>query len=457
MLWAGCLYLNAALKTRLGVLDSQRHSFSYNTAVFHYQHSDSICTQRTSATHVEDHTQRPVMSVDTVLASPKDSTPLSVALPSLQTRRAACTHLTLARVYGPHCCSICHRPSRFGWLYQCTQDEQQHEEVSSTVTSDLEYEYDTSEYNTSNDSINVTRLSPWIEKAIQQGHYTPDQILLMRVQRQNVVQSIAAAEEYMMEHPELHSPPATHQSTITLTAKIKGLLPDRSRSEIQAVKEPEPSPEAVNLRTASKPQVFPACKFRYCQICRPTFRDRAWIKFDDIFADESCASSIDFDHDDRPISLLNIVCNIGLREARLPRSQYGPKRHLLPSGLYHRRTISPDDPRIESERNSFRRGVMRAFRGMLMSGRRSSRSRSRPASRRRAQTSKDVDAMNGSDLGLWRSLNDELLQLAASVRLPGHDGMDGLGTEDAEIEVEDGIAVTEEGVDLGAADVIIHV
>lgn len=69
----------------------------------------------------------------------------------------------------------------------------------------------------------------------------------------------------------------------------------------------------------------------------------------------------------------------------------------------------------------------------------------------------DEDAMNGCDLGLRRSLDDELLQLAASVHLPGHDGMDGLATEEAEIEVEDGIAVTEEGVNLGAADIIIQV
>lgn len=438
------------------MLDSHRHSFSLMTSPFSLPAQWFHWHAKSSATHVEDRTQSLVMNVDMALASPRDSMPLSVALPTLQTRRAACTHLTVARVYGPHCCSICHRPSRFGWLYQCTQDEQQHEGVSATTTSYLEHKDDTSGYNTPNDSINATRLSPWIEKAIQQGHYTSEQIFLMRVQRQNVVQSIAAAEDYMMDHPNLNSPPASHQSTITLAAKIKGLLPDRSRSEIQAVKEPEPSPAALNLRTASKPQVFPACEFRYCQICRPTFRDRAWIKFDDIFADESCASTIDFDHDNRPVSLLSLVCNIGLREVRLPRSQYVPKRHILPSGLYHRRTIIPHDPRIESERNSFRRGVMRAFRGMLMSGRRSSRSRSRPASRRRAQISTDVDAINGCDLGSWRSQDDELLQLATSVHLPGHDGMDGLGTEDAEIEVEDGIAVTEEGVDLGAADVIIQ-
>lgn len=406
---------------------------------------------------MEDGTQSLVMSVDTIRTSPIDSTPLSVALPSLQTRRAACTHLTMVRAYGPHCCSICHRPSRFGWLYQCSQDKQQHEKDSETVTSNLENENGSSGYSTSNDSINATRLSQWIEKAIQEGHYTPDQIFLMRVQRQNVLQSIAAAENYMMEHPELNSPPATHEPMATLTTKIKGLLPDRSKPEIQAVKEPEPSPAAVNLKFASKPQMFPACKFRYCQICRPTFRDRAWIKFDDIFADERCASTIDFDHDDRPISLLNLVCNLGLREAQLPKSQCGPKRLMLPSGLCHRRTISPDDPRMESERNSFRRGVMRAFRGMLMSGRRSSRSRSSTSSRRGGRmSSKDVNAIDGYDLRLWRSLEDELLQLAASVHLPGHDGIDGLGTEDAEIEVEDGIAVTEEGVDLGTADVIIQ-
>lgn len=409
---------------------------------------------------MEDRSQSLIMSVDSTGASPRDSTPLLVALPSLQIRRAACTHLTVARVYGPDRCSICHRPSRFGWLYQCTQDKQHREEVSAATTSNVEHEDDTSGYNTPNDSINLTRLSPWIEKAIQQGHYTSEQISLMRLQRQNVVQSIAAAEDYMMEHPDLNNPPTSHpshQSTITLTAKIRGLLPDRSRPEIQAVKEPEPSPAAVNLRRVPKTQVFPACKFRYCQICRPTFRDRAWIKFDDIFADDSCTSTIDFDHDNRPVSLLSLVCNIGLREARLPRSQNVYKRHILPSGLYHRRKIIPDDPHIESDRNSFRRGVMRAFRGMLMSGRRSSRSRSRPASRRRAQFSTDVDAINGCDLGLWRSLDDELLQLAANVHLPGHDGMDGLGAEDTEIEVEDGIAVTEEGVDLGAADVIIQV
>ena len=61
------------------------------------------------------------------------------------------------------------------------------------------------------------------------------------------------------------------------------------------------------------------------------------------------------------------------------------------------------------------------------------------------------------NVGLWKDLNDELLHEASNVPLPGHDGMDGLGGEEGEIEVEEGVAVTEEGVDLGMADVIMSV
>ncbi len=51
------------------------------------------------------------------------STPLK--LPSIQTRRAACTHLTMGRLNGKYECMICHKPSELGWVYSCTQDDEQ--------------------------------------------------------------------------------------------------------------------------------------------------------------------------------------------------------------------------------------------------------------------------------------------------------------------------------------------
>ncbi|KAK8141719.1 hypothetical protein G3M48_010030 [Beauveria asiatica] len=42
--------------------------------------------------------------------------------PSLE---AQCTHTTMTRVYGAaHLCCACHRPGTFGWVYQCTQDQE---------------------------------------------------------------------------------------------------------------------------------------------------------------------------------------------------------------------------------------------------------------------------------------------------------------------------------------------
>lgn len=61
------------------------------------------------------------------------------------------------------------------------------------------------------------------------------------------------------------------------------------------------------------------------------------------------------------------------------------------------------------------------------------------------------------DVALWRELNDETLHTASNVKLPGHDGMDGLEDQANEVEVGDGVAVTEEGVDMGTADIIMAV
>ena len=65
-----------------------------------------------------------------------------------------------------------------------------------------------------------------------------------------------------------------------------------------------------------------------------------------------------------------------------------------------------------------------------------------------------------SDLGLWRDRNSSgLLAHATRTRLPGQDGTDGLDIETGggEVIVDNGIAVTEEAVDLRSADIIMAV
>ena len=121
-------------------------------------------------------------------------------------------------------------------------------------------------------------------------------------------------------------------------------------------------------------------------------------------------------------------------------------------------TIDISDARIEPESRGFRDSVKRAFRGMLSNRKRdSTASRDCARSPRKARFTEEEDDGVEFDMDLWRHLNDELLRQASGVPLPGHDGMDGLSHEEGEIEVENGVAVTDEGVDLGMADIIMSV
>ena len=60
---------------------------------------------------------------------------IPLKLPPVQARRVACTHLTMIRLNGTHDCAVCHRPSGLGWVYSCTQDDEQSPSCNTTPLS----------------------------------------------------------------------------------------------------------------------------------------------------------------------------------------------------------------------------------------------------------------------------------------------------------------------------------
>lgn len=380
----------------------------------------------------------------------------------------------MERLYGPYTCSVCQRPSQlFGWLYSCTQDDRQSVSWDSgpakTAGTGVAGDHGDvmPDESVKEHGVATTSLNPWVEKAIQEGHYTPAQIAILRAQRQLVVDAIATAEDFLKDHPENVPNSLPPLSALPpLSIDVSTSLPNPHTTKVQDNKEDEPSQAVAGSQP--KPSMFPLCKLRYCQLCRPTFRDRTWIKFEDVFGSECPIPTIDFEHDNRPITRVDLARKLGLREFRRSRRslpsfdsarRYSANltRQLLSSNLQRRYStnllgpIDPPDSETEPESKGFRDGMKRAFRGMLMHRRRGSTSTR--SSRRGSGKWEAVEF----DMGLWRDLSDELIQEASSVPLPGHDGMDGLGTEEGEMEVEEGVAVTEEGVDLGVADVIMSV
>lgn len=286
--------------------------------------------------------------------------------------------------------------------------------------------------------------------------------------------TIAAAEEEFKHGPQ--EDPNSNQAQQSATTSSVDANPHLPYAIIT---------ETVQVPTVNgskeKLKVFPHCKFRSCHACRPTNRDRAWQALEPIFAVGFLTSMSFSEESCRRVSDAKIVQKMGFRE---PRPTRPPLRSLDSLGLYSRTptghivhasstakrfadamrssipsdTVDISDVQTEPDSRGFRDSIKRAFRGMLSNSRRAStQSRSGTRTRCKAMFSEEEEDGAEFDMGLWRHLNDELLNDASGIPLPGHDGMDGLSHEEGVMKVKDGVAVTEEGVDLGTADIIMSI
>ncbi|KAL8934386.1 MAG: hypothetical protein Q9216_005939 [Gyalolechia sp. 2 TL-2023] len=385
----------------------------------------------------------------------------SPLIPSVQNRRAACTHLTMQRLYGDYECMVCHRPSAWGWLYSCTQD-------------DNGYDIDSATYHPNSKPATTADLSPWIQKAIANGLYTDADVEQMVAQRQKVIDTIAASEAHFKKMQSSGKRLSKRNSTATSTSiDINTHLPFPVIMEA-APPNPDMVRQSLDQPSNSRPRIFPVCRYRACQQCRATYRDRTWQILETVLKAQILPSDVYDDDTDRPISNVNVIRTIGMRKAKAVRP---PLRAFDSLGIYtinaegqlalrngnsHRSAelnpLSADlgDQRAEADGRGFRDSVKRAFKGMLISRKRESWS-SKYSKKSTRKT--NVPEGDGSefDLGLWKELSDELLREAAGIALPGQDGKDGLERQEDEVEVEDGVAVTEEAVDLRTADIIMLV
>lgn len=398
-------------------------------------------------------------------------------LPYTQARRMACTHLTMQRFYGESRCPICRRTPDLGYNYLCTQDEN---EETSMESSDQDVKLAEAnagssqqsgpENGTQSGSNNTVKLSPWIEDAIARGEYTSEQVAILSAQKQKVRDTIATQLELFRLSENTTPEKSTKKSVFS---ELIPYLP------FPLVNEVDDGPGAT-LPKQPEARLFPYCEFRACQTCRPTFRDRAWQTFEDTI-DTDKDPSIDFENDNRRLSNPYIVAQIGFQTTSRPHLQTFGTFNIFDSLPPQKRTLdnatmgqgadigaSSDiaDQRIGPESTRFRDSVKRAFRGMLtrqnstsskQSGKKSSRSDRMMRRKLKARGEQSAEDSEDFGAGSWKDMDDHLLQEASTTKLPGRDGMDGLDTHIQEVEVGDGVAVTEEAVDTGTPDVIMSV
>ncbi|KAA6409242.1 MAG: hypothetical protein FRX48_06795 [Lasallia pustulata] len=416
-------------------------------------------------------------------------------------RRAACSHLTMTRLYGDHKCDNCKCTSAFGFLYRCCQDYGGELPMTTDSLEELfDIQTDEEAKAKEREKVEPAKLKPWMEKAIEDGHYTEEHIRIMKAQKQKVRDTIGAAEKAFEEYqqtppfstpissePEqgntstssdesatsssidaslhLPFPVITEVQNTPSTLKVKGSSPAMSAQL-------EPFPPLLSIPGVQVTlRMVPKCSFMCCQRCRPTFQDRCFLHIEDILHRTGPAPNIDFATDNRPITDAAVVRKLGLDKPKAKRirtrvdkdvcedkEEHGPGYGSpLKRMQYSLERYSKEDNDSEQASKGFRESVRRAFRGMITNRRRRPSKSSQTS--RRLKCESEIQEEDGADfdMGMWKELNDELLEEASDVQLPGHDGMDGLDHEVGEVEVLDGVSVTEEGVDLGAADIIMSV
>ena len=355
----------------------------------------------------------------------------------------------------------------------------------------------------------TAELNPSVRKAIQEGQYTEEQIAILKAQKQHVF-NVAKNDIEKFEESQFTTDITTQSidSNIHLPFPLVHDVRDLSTSN-QIVNEGDFVP--------SKTKIFPHCKYRACQLCRPTHRDRTWQRFEDVFTSTSATENQSFGDNTRPLASVSVMRDIGLRPTPRgrPLRQLNALREMAARArneaiseilannnlserekserimaISKRKTVATRRSKpstveveegesseipvasLEPESKGFRESVKRAFRGMLAS-RNSQPRRSGRKKRTESETSEE-DAAE-FDMGLWKEMNDELLKEASNVPLPVKDSLDSFSdygdgerrpptkecTSSLSNQVEEGdiagvgVAVTEEAAYLGSADIIM--
>jgi hypothetical protein len=408
-------------------------------------------------------------------------------MPTADQRQAACTHLNVTRLFDPldsYKCQMCGRSSSFGWLYRCTQDYS-----SFLPESDFSSEEPENFDGRLSEQVVTSRLSQSVLKGIENGQYTAQQIRLLQAQKRRVKEFIAIQEERLenlSDSSQTSSSFSTSDSalddSVFIATDTSASLQDQSANICNQIPiKPTADREKAHPLMLSAPKkiyiepLVPNCHFKCCHNCRPAYRDRAFQSLNAILA-EPLKEPPQWELANRRISDVDLLRRIATRS---PRPQlrrmyetFDDLRDLRGSQTIGSSENEEADSGVNSmkkkvrRRSGFRETVRKALsaidhpRYAAKSSKHSSRSSSRDSliqmSRSMLFRRRGNQAQEENQIVSNRALQESLvLMLAVNTPLPraleDSDSLDG-----GEVRVEDGVAVTEEGVEMSAADIIIQ-
>ena len=187
----------------------------------------------------------------------------------IQARRAACTHVHMTRLYGPFKCAHCGLIPSCRWVYRCTKDYGGQlppwEDQGAPRTSVLEDNKDPGATNTGEGSRaeleNVeagedVKLKPWMEKAISGGHYSPEQVEILKSQKRRVKDAIRDSEL------SFHLNQMVTRRSLLISDSVAANGQDSVADGPTGESDDPPVEPVMSLK------MFPDCTYRACSTCR---------------------------------------------------------------------------------------------------------------------------------------------------------------------------------------------
>ncbi|KAL1885200.1 hypothetical protein Plec18167_001857 [Paecilomyces lecythidis] len=231
-------------------------------------------------------------------------------------QHSACTHCTMTRKFDDNSndtCDICHRKSGFGWLYVCTEDH------GGFIPADQDYSSTLCRESCGPDTTGEISLSPWINKAIQDGFYTTDQIEILKLQRAGVEEAVLIAR----------SPtPASSVTHISESSYTEDTDEEPWAETVEDINKPDGEPETEESVPSTsdpeivhvRPRAHPVCRLMCCHTCRPASRDRSWASLNTVCNEMPVKLPPPWDISNRRVSDTNVVRKLGLHNAEINRS-----------------------------------------------------------------------------------------------------------------------------------------
>ncbi|KAI9793092.1 MAG: hypothetical protein M1816_000990 [Peltula sp. TS41687] len=371
----------------------------------------------------------------------------------------------MTRAYGHHKCLHCQQyPSR-GWVYKCVQDEDRA----------LPFYFRGMNHGPINQLIKMMNFTHPPSEIGRLRQYNLSHLKIIAAQRQHVAEVIAAAYSPAASGSGSDSTEDPASSTTSSTDNTPGSSDSETEEEGEGGKAQSSTPSLIRTNIAQL-QIQP-CNWTCCHRCRRQLADRAWISLNAVVEhDYDLLDRLAGPDIEKPsISPLNVVRNLGLRDPIV--RAYHRLRTFDQRDFSDLEEEDEEDVEREAKLRNLRMNLRKAFRDRMMGGA-ISVPPPIPASspvvvHQQAEYKKflPVMTMDGdgqSDLGLGiqgiRSAADqgkEILEMASQIELPGEeDGNDEENGDDegdfaAEpVEVEGGIAVTEEAVEMNTADIL---